>query len=420
MSQHQEGDSSLFNRMACASAKKVTPNLHTYSIILDCFYRMGRLGLGFATFGRILKTGWMVDAIVLNHLLRALCDVKRRSDPMDIVLRQMPVLGCTPDVFSFNILLKELCDENKNQEALELLHTMAHNGGSCAPDVVSYTTVTDGLCKEGRVDNAYNLFCEMLDHGIDQNVVTCNSIIDGLCKAQEIDKAEATLQQMLDKGVTLDCFTYTSLLHEYCSFSMWNEVIRILKEMCRVDQKPNIVTYTTLIDYLCKNRRCAEARQIFDSMVEKGEKPNVTTYGSQLYGYAIQGNFIEMTHLIDLVVQNKISSDHHVFNILMNACGKHGMVDEAMLTFNKMQWYGLMPNTVSYGSVIDALCRAGRLDDAMFQFNQMINEGQPLNIYIFTTLIHGFQPTTTRRKLKYYFLKCWIEAFVQTPLSSGH
>jgi pentatricopeptide repeat protein len=117
---------------------------------------------------------------------------------------------------------------------------------------------------------------------------------------------------------------------------MWNELIRILNEMGRVGQKPNVVTYTTLIDYLCKNGRCAEAREIFDSMVENGENPNVATYGSLLYGYAIQGNFIEMTHLIDLMVQNRIPRNHHVFSILISACGKHGMVDKAMLAFNEM------------------------------------------------------------------------------------
>jgi pentatricopeptide repeat protein len=83
--------------------------------------------------------------------------------------------------------------KSKSPEALELLCMMAHNDGSCATTVVSYTTVIDGLCKEGQVDNAYNLFCEMIDHGIGPNVITCSSIIDGLCKAQEIDKAEATL-----------------------------------------------------------------------------------------------------------------------------------------------------------------------------------------------------------------------------------
>jgi pentatricopeptide repeat protein len=160
---------------------------------------MGHLDHGFASFGRILKMGWMVNAIVFTHLLRALFVVKRTSDVMDIVLRRMPELGCTPNVFSFNILLKGLCEENKSQEAFELLRIMAHNGGSCAPDVVSYTTVIDGLCKEGQMDNTYDLFSEMLDHGIASDIVTCNSIIVDLCKSQEIDKAEATLQHNLIK-----------------------------------------------------------------------------------------------------------------------------------------------------------------------------------------------------------------------------
>jgi pentatricopeptide repeat protein len=117
-----------------------------------------RLDHGFATFGRILKMGWMVNTIVFNNLLQAVCAVKRTSNAMDILLRRMPELSCTPDVFSFNILLKGFCDENKSQEALDLLCMMANNGSSCAPDVVSYNTVIHGLCKEGQVDNGYNLF----------------------------------------------------------------------------------------------------------------------------------------------------------------------------------------------------------------------------------------------------------------------
>jgi pentatricopeptide repeat protein len=95
-------------------------------------------------------------------------------------------------------------------------------------------------------------------------------------------------------------------------------------------------------------------------------------------------------HIIDLMDQNEISPDPHVFRILINAYGKLGMVDTAMLKFNEMRREGLIPDKVGYGSVIDALCRAGRLNDDMFQFNQMIDEGQPPGIYIFTTLIHDF------------------------------
>jgi pentatricopeptide repeat protein len=153
-------------------------------------------------------------------------------------------------------------------------------------------------------------------------------------------------------------------------------------------------------------------------MVEKGEKTNVTTYGSLLYGYVVQGNFIEMTHLIDLMVQNEIARDHHVFNILIHAYGKHGLVDKTMLTFNDMRRQGLIPDKVSYGSVIDALCKAGPLDDVMFQFNQMINEGQSPNIYIFSTLIHCFSTCDNWEKAEVLFSEMLYRAFVPMPLSS--
>ncbi|GJN19820.1 hypothetical protein PR202_gb07130 [Eleusine coracana subsp. coracana] len=189
---------SLFNRMAREGNKNVVLDLCTHSIIIGCFCRMGRLDLGFAAFGKILKAGWQVNAIIFTNLLRSLCAEKKTSEAMDIVLRRMPELGCTPNVFSYSILLKGLCDKKESQEALKLLYMMIDNAGSCPPDVVSYSTVVDGFFKEGEVEKAYSLFQKMLDEGISPDVVTYTSMIDGLCKAQATDWAEEVLQQMLD------------------------------------------------------------------------------------------------------------------------------------------------------------------------------------------------------------------------------
>jgi pentatricopeptide repeat protein len=60
----------------------------------------------------------------------------------------MPEFGCMPNVVSFNTLLKGFCNEKRAEEALQLLHVMAEDGGgNCTPDVVTYTTMIDGLCK---------------------------------------------------------------------------------------------------------------------------------------------------------------------------------------------------------------------------------------------------------------------------------
>ncbi|KAL6861163.1 hypothetical protein ACP4OV_016863 [Aristida adscensionis] len=130
----RDGDAiavSLFNRMARAGARVAPPSLHTYGIIIGCCCRAGRLDLGFAVLGQVIKTGWRVEAIIFTDLLRALCAEKRTADAAAIVLRRMPELGCTPDVFSYTVLLNGLCSEAKSQEALELLHVMADDVGGC-------------------------------------------------------------------------------------------------------------------------------------------------------------------------------------------------------------------------------------------------------------------------------------------------
>jgi len=104
---------------------KVAPNLCTYSILIGCCCRMGRLEHSFAAFGLILKTGWSMASpeapIVINQLLKGLCDAKRVDEAMDVLLLLMPKVGCTPSVVSYSVVLKGLCDGKRAEEALELL-----------------------------------------------------------------------------------------------------------------------------------------------------------------------------------------------------------------------------------------------------------------------------------------------------------
>jgi pentatricopeptide repeat protein len=74
---------SLFNQMIYECSVKVAPSSCTYSILIGCFCRMGRLKHDFAAFGLILKTGWRVDHIVINQVLKGLYDAKRLSEAME-------------------------------------------------------------------------------------------------------------------------------------------------------------------------------------------------------------------------------------------------------------------------------------------------------------------------------------------------
>ena len=99
--------------------------------------------------------------------------------------------------------LNSLGDNSMSQRALDLLHTMAKEGGDCSPCVVAYSTVIHGFFREREISKACNLFHEMIHRGVVPDVVIYSLVIDALCKARAMDEAELVLRPW-PRGPTLN------------------------------------------------------------------------------------------------------------------------------------------------------------------------------------------------------------------------
>uniref|UniRef100_J3LWX0 Pentacotripeptide-repeat region of PRORP domain-containing protein n=1 Tax=Oryza brachyantha TaxID=4533 RepID=J3LWX0_ORYBR len=55
----------LFKRMD----RRASPTIHTYGILISCYRRAHWPGLGFAVFGRLLRTGLRLNMVVYNSLI---------------------------------------------------------------------------------------------------------------------------------------------------------------------------------------------------------------------------------------------------------------------------------------------------------------------------------------------------------------
>ncbi|KAI4979413.1 hypothetical protein ZWY2020_016166 [Hordeum vulgare] len=184
---------SLFNRVARA---KVPRRSITYNILVGCCRHAGRLDLGFAAMGNIIKLGFSAEAMVaFNHLLRAICAENKTSYAMDIALRRMPEFNCIPNVFSYSVLLKGLCVEKRSQEALELIHMMADAGG---------------LCEE-----VVRIFKKMSGNGVQPDITTYNIQMDYLCKSGRCEEARAIFDSMAGKVQKPNVTSYSILLHGF-------------------------------------------------------------------------------------------------------------------------------------------------------------------------------------------------------------
>ncbi|KAI4352134.1 hypothetical protein L6164_006415 [Bauhinia variegata] len=66
------------------------------------------------------------------------------------------------------------------------------------------------------------------------------------------------------------------------------------------------------------------------------------------------------------------------------------MVDEALCLFKEMQQKNLVPNTITYNTLIDGLCKCGRISYVWELLDEMRDRGQPPDLVIYGLLLHAF------------------------------
>ncbi|XP_038875713.1 pentatricopeptide repeat-containing protein At1g62914, mitochondrial-like [Benincasa hispida] len=72
---------------------------------------------------------------------------------------------------------------------------------------------------------------------------------------------------------------------------------------------------------------------------------------------------------------------------LQNRLCKDGWEDEAIELFKEMKAQGMIPNIISYTSLIHAFCYCGKWEEAKCLFNERVDQGVRSNAITFSVLI---------------------------------
>lgn len=78
-----------------------------------------------------------------------------------------------------------------------------------------------------------------------------------------------------------------------------------------------------------------------------------------------------------------------VYNALIGALGRCGLLEDAEALLERMQWAGVEPNTVTYAVHAHALCKAGEWQRASDAMAAMEAKGLPLDVRLYTSLVYG-------------------------------
>jgi pentatricopeptide repeat protein len=256
------------------------------------------------------------------------------------------------------------------------------------PDVKAANILMNCHAKLGDIDAAEDLMRQMLSAqgGSDvpcmqPNLVTFNTLLDACHKTGELDRALYWKDKLEDASrgnryLQPDARTYTSLIATVARKAGQTSsgahdpslAFRLIKEMKdRHGLQPNGMTYSALIDVCGRCHRSDLALQALRLMLDDQKKQSQQTRSKK-------------TSLDTSAVGAWTST--------INACGKAGRIDTAMkLFFESMPKFGVQPNTVTCGCLIDSLLRHGRTTETLKVLKYMKSNDIPFNEIMYTSLM---------------------------------
>ncbi|OIV99596.1 hypothetical protein TanjilG_17406 [Lupinus angustifolius] len=239
-----------------------------------------------------------------------------------------------------------------------------------------------------RLVEALSVACEMIQRGINMDLVCHAVLIDGALKQLDRKVLFGLLKEMQDQGLRPDNVIYTSMIDAFSKEGSFQKAFECWDLMVTEECFPNVVTYTALMNGLCKAGEMDKAGLIFKKMLAANVPPNSITYGCFLDHLTKEGNMKAAIGLHNAMLEGLLANTV-TYNILIRGFCKLGRFHEATEVLSEMTENGIFPDCITYSTLIYMYCRSGNVGAAVKLWDTMLNKGLEPDLVAYNLLIYG-------------------------------
>ncbi|KAG8049418.1 hypothetical protein GUJ93_ZPchr0009g70 [Zizania palustris] len=421
----------MYNRMVSAGC---VPNRATYNVLMDGLCKQGMAEDALMMFDEMLDKGIMPNVKIYTVLLSTMCNAGKIDEAV-LMLQSMKEKECLPDEVTYNAFLSGLCKAGRIDVAFDQLvmlqdcgFVLGLKGYSClidglfkanrfdegfeyykallehniSPDVVLYTIMIHGCAEAGRIEDVFSFLDVMKNKGFTPDAFCYNTVLKVLCDLGDLERARALRSEMLQNNLVLDSTTQTIMICGLCKKGLVDEAMHIFDEMGESGCRPTVMTYNALIDGFYRVGRVEEARMLFYKM-EMGNNPSLflrLTLGANqvrnseslrklVHDMCQSGQVLKAYKLLHGIINSGVVPDVVTYNTLINGLCKVRNLDGAVRLFKELQLKGISPDEITYGTIIDGLLRVHRENDAMMLFQNILQSGSSPSLSIYNSMMRS-------------------------------
>lgn len=344
-------------------------------------------------------TGILSDAITFSNILSA-CSMVQLHDFGRLIHAELIKRPIQNIIALQSSLLTMYSKCGSSEEALLVFCNMAEK------DVVAWGSMISGLCQNMKYKKALEFFKAMEADALKPDSEIMVSIINSCVGLEDAQLGLGVHGFVIKSGHELDTFVATSLIDMYSKFSSTEMAAKIFSYM----PFKNLVAWNSLMSCYCRNEHPEISITIFNQIVEQKLKPDsvsittvlgaVSVLATLVKGKAVHGYLIRMGIPLDLQVenalidmylkcgclknsqaifQNMVHRNLVTWNSMIMGYGYHGDCFKALRIFDEMRSLGVIPDRISFLSLISSCRHSG-----------LVKEG--LRIFHSMRLEHGIEP----------------------------
>lgn len=238
-----------------------------------------------------------------------------------------------------------------------------------------YHSMISILGKMRKFDTAWALIDEMRASSLitPQTLVI---MIRRYCAVHDVGKAINTFYAHKRFKFDVGIEEFQNLLSALCRYKNVSDAEHLL--FCNQNVFPlSTKSFNIILNGWCNlSPNTREAERFWMEMRKRKLKLDVVSFASIISCYSKTGNLNKVLKLFNQMKQMGIEPDRKVYNAVIHSLAKGGLVKEAINLMKSMEEEkGIVPNAVTYNSLMKPLCKLRRLEEAREVFTEMVQRG---------------------------------------------
>ncbi|XP_044479654.1 putative pentatricopeptide repeat-containing protein At1g56570 isoform X2 [Mangifera indica] len=261
------------------------------------------------------------------------------------------------DVYSYCSVFNAIADLKYIQFGKQV-HGMVWKSG-CYMMVISVcNAIADAYAKCGALEDVKKIFYRMEE----RDMVSWTTLVTAHSQSLEWEEALTIFSQMREEGFRPNQFTFSSVLVSCSSLCFLEYGRQVHGLLCKAGLATDKCIESALVDMYAKCGSAREAEKVFERILN----PDTVSWTAMISGYGQHGLSENALKLFKRMEQLGMKVNSVTLLCVLFACSHGGLVEQGLKYFQEMeQNYGLVPEMEHYACIVDLFGRVGRFDDAM-------------------------------------------------------